>query len=154
MTVIGWYHSHPTSSPRPSQHDIVCQSVHQQHMRSLDGRIDPCLGVIISPFRGQSPSSEMQLFCVMHTNDGRPVPMHLEYTCMWDSTISQELAAEMRAMSNLYSHKPTGVKLHKHWKNNMTIFQKMAESLKQKAPKDISDNRFVDILRHIVAKEE
>ena len=59
MTVIGWYHSHPTSSPRPSQHDIVCQSVHQQHMRSLDGRIDPCLGVIVSPFRGTSPASEV-----------------------------------------------------------------------------------------------
>lgn len=154
MTVIGWYHSHPTSSPRPSQHDIVCQSVHQQHMRSLDGRIDPCLGVIVSPFRGSTPTSEMQLFCVMHTNDGRPVPMHLEYTCVWDSTISPALATEMRAMSLLYSQQKSGVKFDQHWRNNMNIFRKMTESLKQKTPKDISEEQFVDVMRQIVAKEE
>jgi len=154
LTVIGWYHSHPTSSPRPSQHDIVCQSVHQQHMRSLDGRIDPCLGVIVSPFRGQTPDSDIQAFCVMHTNEGTPVPMHLEYTCLWDSAVSPELATEMRAMSQLYAKQETGVKFEQHWRNNISIFSKMTQSLKLKCPKDFRDEKMVDVMRQIVAKED
>ena len=73
---------------------------------------------------------------------------------MWDATISQALAEEMRKMAILYSHLETGVKLDQYWRNNMTIFTKMTESLKEKTPKDISADQFVEVMRRIVAKEE
>lgn len=79
---------------------------------------------------------------------------HFIFRCVWDSTISPALATEMRAMSLLYSKQKTGVKFNQHWRNNINIFRKMTESLKQKTPKDISEEQFVDVMRQIVAKEE
>lgn len=57
-------------------------------------------------------------------------------------------------MAILYSHLDSGIKLDQHWRNNMTIFIKMTESLKEKTPKDISTDQFVEVMRRIVAKEE
>ena len=60
----------------------------------------------------------------------------------------------MRAMAILYSHLETGVKFDQHWRNNLSLFTKMTESLKKKTPKDISEDQFVEVMRQIVAKEE
>ena len=60
----------------------------------------------------------------------------------------------MRAMSILYAHQESGVKFDQHWRNNINLFTKMTESLKQKTPKDVSEDRFVDVMRQIVARED
>lgn len=73
---------------------------------------------------------------------------------MWDSTISQALATEMRAMSILYAQQKNGVKFDQHWRNNINLFTKMTESLKQKTPKEISEEQFVEVMKQIIAREE
>ncbi|XP_074029524.1 deubiquitinase MYSM1 [Leptinotarsa decemlineata] len=44
--ILGWFHSHPTFAPEPSNQDLETQTVLQQWI----GRDKPCVGVIMSPF--------------------------------------------------------------------------------------------------------
>ncbi|CAH1976815.1 unnamed protein product [Acanthoscelides obtectus] len=46
LDILGWFHSHPTFAPEPSQQDLDTQRVVQQWI----GYGKPCLGVILSPF--------------------------------------------------------------------------------------------------------
>lgn len=46
LAVLGWFHSHPTFAPEPSQQDIETQLSVQQWI----GSEKPCLGLILSPF--------------------------------------------------------------------------------------------------------
>ncbi|KAG2183606.1 hypothetical protein INT43_006614, partial [Umbelopsis isabellina] len=49
MTVVGWYHSHPTFEPNPSVRDIENQSSYQSLFRH-DSGLEPFIGVIVSPY--------------------------------------------------------------------------------------------------------
>lgn len=44
--MLGWFHSHPTFAPEPSQQDLDTQ----QDVQLWIGTKTPCLGVILSPF--------------------------------------------------------------------------------------------------------
>lgn len=46
LDILGWYHSHPTFAPEPSQQDIETQLSVQQWI----GNRVPCIGFILSPF--------------------------------------------------------------------------------------------------------
>ncbi|KAB0794309.1 hypothetical protein PPYR_11148 [Photinus pyralis] len=46
FNILGWFHSHPTFAPEPSQQDLDTQLTVQQWI----GHNKPCVGVILSPF--------------------------------------------------------------------------------------------------------
>lgn len=46
LDILGWFHSHPTFAPEPSQQDLETQQSVQQWI----GNKRPCIGVILSPF--------------------------------------------------------------------------------------------------------
>ncbi|XP_030761687.1 histone H2A deubiquitinase MYSM1-like [Sitophilus oryzae] len=46
LDILGWFHSHPTFAPEPSQQDLDTQQMVQQWI----GHSKPCIGVILSPF--------------------------------------------------------------------------------------------------------
>ncbi|VEN42502.1 unnamed protein product [Callosobruchus maculatus] len=46
LDILGWFHSHPTFAPEPSQQDMDTQMVVQRWI----GHGKPCIGVILSPF--------------------------------------------------------------------------------------------------------
>lgn len=46
LDIIGWYHSHPSFAPEPSQQDIDTQLAVQQWI----GYGKPCVGIILTPF--------------------------------------------------------------------------------------------------------
>ena len=48
LQVVGWYHSHPVSEPKPSQADILSQKKYQDAVRLKDTADEPCIGVIVS----------------------------------------------------------------------------------------------------------
>ena len=48
LQVVGWYHSHPVSEPKPSQNDILSQKKYQDAVRMKDVAAEPCIGVIVS----------------------------------------------------------------------------------------------------------
>ncbi|RKP33889.1 hypothetical protein BJ085DRAFT_39660 [Dimargaris cristalligena] len=49
LSVVGWYHSHPTFDPDPSLRDIENQTSYQELFRRTDGA-EPFVGAIICPF--------------------------------------------------------------------------------------------------------
>lgn len=46
LSILGWFHSHPTFAPEPSQQDLDTQISVQQWI----GNDKPCIGIILSPF--------------------------------------------------------------------------------------------------------
>ncbi|KAK5644658.1 hypothetical protein RI129_005958 [Pyrocoelia pectoralis] len=46
LNILGWFHSHPTFAPEPSQQDLDTQLNVQQWI----GNNKPCIGLILSPF--------------------------------------------------------------------------------------------------------
>ena len=51
LRLVGWYHSHPASEPRPSENDVLCQQKYQGVMLSGEGGV-PCIALITSKARG------------------------------------------------------------------------------------------------------
>ena len=47
LELVGWYHSHPFSEPKPSQSDVLAQRSYQEALRR-DTMEEPCVGFIIS----------------------------------------------------------------------------------------------------------
>ena len=45
--MVGWYHSHPYSEPRPSQNDVLSHKKYQDATKTELGE-EPCVGLIIS----------------------------------------------------------------------------------------------------------
>ena len=61
MSVVGWYHSHPTFQPDPSVTDIENQASYQQLFASssnLAGLVVPFVGLIIGTYDGRNPTSQ------------------------------------------------------------------------------------------------
>ena len=48
--LVGWYHSHPVSEPKPSQSDILSQKKYQDTV--------PCVGIIVSKYDDPVPNSQ------------------------------------------------------------------------------------------------
>lgn len=46
LILVGWYHSHPISEPKPSHNDVISQRTYQEALRRPNGD-EPCIGVII-----------------------------------------------------------------------------------------------------------
>ena len=47
LVLVGWYHSHPYSEPRPSQNDVLSHKKYQDSLTTEAGE-EPCVGLIIS----------------------------------------------------------------------------------------------------------
>lgn len=47
LVLVGWYHSHPYSDPRPSQNDVLSHKKYQDSLTTESGE-EPCVGLIIS----------------------------------------------------------------------------------------------------------
>lgn len=47
LVLVGWYHSHPYSEPRPSQNDVLSHKKYQESLTTAIGE-EPCVGLIIS----------------------------------------------------------------------------------------------------------
>ncbi|XP_018333074.1 uncharacterized protein LOC108742382 [Agrilus planipennis] len=63
LEVVGWFHSHPTFSPEPSQQDIETQVSLQSW---LGGRDRPCLGIILTPYDTLGgPSAPSNIRCLI-----------------------------------------------------------------------------------------
>ena len=62
LSVVGWYHSHPTFQPEPSITDIDNQAIYQQLFQSEaggdDGSVCPFVGLIAGTYDGKNPTSE------------------------------------------------------------------------------------------------
>ncbi|GBG28454.1 Histone H2A deubiquitinase MYSM1 [Hondaea fermentalgiana] len=62
LTVVGWYHSHPTFEPVPSQCDVANQANYQALFRDGPSNLEPFLGLIMSPYDMRLPQSNRSQF--------------------------------------------------------------------------------------------
>ncbi|KAG2224461.1 hypothetical protein INT45_010527 [Circinella minor] len=49
LSVVGWYHSHPTFEPNPSVRDIEYQQLYQTLFRDDTTGVEPFIGIIVNP---------------------------------------------------------------------------------------------------------
>jgi len=83
LSVVGWYHSHPTFQPEPSITDIDNQAIYQQLFQSEvgneGGSVCPFVGLIAGTYDGKNPTSEtvMRWFHVRPRGKAVNFPMKL-----------------------------------------------------------------------------
>ncbi|KAF5305231.1 hypothetical protein FQR65_LT07770 [Abscondita terminalis] len=61
FNILGWFHSHPTFAPEPSQQDLDTQLTVQQWI----GSNKPCIGLILSPFSAHGALIASPYRCLM-----------------------------------------------------------------------------------------
>lgn len=61
LTILGWFHTHPTFAPEPSQQDLETQRTVQQWI----GHDQPCIGIILSPFSSNGALIASPYRCLM-----------------------------------------------------------------------------------------
>lgn len=67
LNILGWFHSHPTFAPEPSQQDLDTQ----QDVQLWVGNKYPCLGVILSPFSSNGALIASPFRCMIVDRDDR-----------------------------------------------------------------------------------
>ncbi|XP_044763621.1 histone H2A deubiquitinase MYSM1-like [Coccinella septempunctata] len=61
MILLGWFHSHPTFAPEPSQQDLDTQ----RQLQKWIGDEKPCVGVILSPFNRPTALTPSEYRCMI-----------------------------------------------------------------------------------------
>lgn len=145
LTLVGWYHSHPTFPAYPSIKDIDSQMEYQITMKGdSDSAYTPCLGLIISPYNKQRKSleAEYQAYWVMPPPEHRPQeyghPMQMAYNIAHDSFLTQDLLMEMRLLADFYRGAEDFIIFKTEYQSgSITHWQKLQKSLSSKLPQDL-----------------
>ncbi|KAJ3159779.1 Myb-like, SWIRM and MPN domains 1 [Geranomyces michiganensis] len=61
LSVVGWYHSHPTFDPTPSVRDIENQTAYQTLFARADG-VEPFVGAIVTPYDARHAADRKSRF--------------------------------------------------------------------------------------------
>ncbi|KAG2222327.1 hypothetical protein INT45_001590 [Circinella minor] len=163
MTVVGWYHSHPTFIPDPSIVDLENQRNYQILCREkchhgddgvddpmvIDGQeeqvrgggggtIEPFVGAIVGPYDPRLPGSASVInwFYVGDSNDDRKIPKRLIYELQNDQSISSENADRLFDLLNVYKDSPEKVDFTDLWRQDSheSKLEKIIKSLGVRMP--------------------
>lgn len=145
LTVVGWYHSHPTCSVQPTVKDVDSQMEYQIIMKGEnDSTYTPCLGFICSPYNMTKSllEAEYLAYWVMPPPEHRPHeygrPMEMIYTVAQDSFLTQDLLTELRLLADFYRSAPDAINFsHNYCQNGITYWEKLRSSLATKLPRDL-----------------
>ncbi|XP_023227497.1 MPN domain-containing protein-like [Centruroides sculpturatus] len=145
LTVVGWYHSHPTCSVQPTVKDVDSQMEYQIIMKGEnDSTYTPCLGFICSPYNMTKSllEAEYLAYWVMPPPEHRPHeygrPMEMIYTVAQDSFLTQDLLTELRLLADFYRGAPDAINFsHNYCQNGITYWEKLRSSLSTKLPRDL-----------------
>nr|CAG4636814.1 EOG090X020Z [Ceriodaphnia reticulata]SVE72796.1 EOG090X020Z [Ceriodaphnia reticulata] len=118
LSLIGWYHSHPSSPPTPTVQDIDSQLEYQLKLKGTGEQgYRPCVGMISSPFHritssdsnGQgASSSHITCFWVSPPAESRPLelgrPMAMQYNVVYDNSIKDDVVPKLVAYLYFYQY--------------------------------------------------
>ncbi|KAM6938496.1 histone H2A deubiquitinase MYSM1 [Lycodopsis pacificus] len=133
LSVVGWYHSHPTFHPNPSVRDINTQDQFQSYF-SRGGA--PFIGMIVSPYDPANPSPHSQTTCLLVKESQEPSgPQKLPYR--FDFLSSQDIPdweqTLRRAQWIIYKYCQTAgsVQMERFFRkdSHLTCLEKMLSSL-------------------------
>ncbi|KAI8150018.1 hypothetical protein BJV82DRAFT_6835 [Fennellomyces sp. T-0311] len=96
LSVVGWYHSHPTFEPNPSIRDIQYQCLYQTLFRDETTGVEPFIGVIVNPsFAFEGDISRIQYVHIDHQQKGHNVPFACAHTIVANEGLSHEVVEQM-----------------------------------------------------------
>ncbi|KAM8939312.1 MPN domain-containing protein [Pelodytes ibericus] len=142
LSLVGWYHSHPTNPALPSLQDIEAQMDYQLKLQGTENSFQPCLGLICSPYSHGNKDciSSICPFWVMPPAEHRPndygIPMEVEVTYNQDSFLTNDLLHEMIMLVEFYKGAPDLIPFHDRWSEEKTYLDKLKGSLSSRTPKD------------------
>ncbi|CAF4758383.1 unnamed protein product [Pieris macdunnoughi] len=158
LTLLGWYHSHPTNPAMPSLRDCDNQLEYQIKMRGpSEISYTPCIGVICSPYNPESPvlESSLTFFWVMPPSEQRPTeyprPLLLQYNMINESHLSTHAMEQIKKSIKYYfTHADENfINFKDNFKPDITFLDKLKSTLAPKFPKEQSDG----LLWHFIRDE-
>ncbi|XP_054011980.1 uncharacterized protein LOC128894344 isoform X2 [Hylaeus anthracinus] len=157
VTLVGWYHSHPTSHASPSLRDVDSQLDYQIKMKGpSDNGYTPCVGLICSPYNmdGSCYESNFNVFWSLPPPENRPHeyprPMLLSYTLSQEHFLSQDTLEEIRRCIEYYRSEG-GIDFTANFNNNTTYLERLRCSLASKLPgRNRSNGSYWDVIREMI----
>ncbi|XP_063242924.1 MPN domain-containing protein isoform X2 [Bacillus rossius redtenbacheri] len=158
LTLVGWYHSHPSTSATPTLRDIDAQLDYEIRMKgNSDASYTPCVGVICSPYNRewQSLESSVVSYWVMPPPETKPHeygrPMLMSYSIVQDQYLSQDALNELKRCIDFYKNERDFIKFTDKYKGNISYLDKLKTSLTSKFPRDQSDGILWSFIQELVA---
>ncbi|KAL3138447.1 hypothetical protein ABBQ32_006237 [Trebouxia sp. C0010 RCD-2024] len=148
MTVVGWYHSHPTFATFPSMIDIANQVTQQNAHKT--STCEPYIAAIVGPYNKKLPTcqSSMTWFYVAHepgripSEDENPLqagctPMQLQVVTLQNPALDAPLLGsgeppmltELQALAQRYANQRTRAELGQAWRPGLLRLHKLMASL-------------------------
>lgn len=155
LSLVGWYHSHPTQCSQPTLKDIDSQLDYQVKLNLT--KYHPCIGLICSPYDPVKHSTESAITVFMAMppemkSNSYGMPMSLNYTTVPDSYLSQDLLNELKWLTDFYYGATDLVEFSKIWHKEISFLGKMKKSLSKKLPQDQTDARLLELVGQLVSQ--
>ncbi|ORX60710.1 hypothetical protein DM01DRAFT_1361634 [Hesseltinella vesiculosa] len=134
LSVVGWYHSHPTFEPQPSVRDIENQTSYQSLFRRTDTGDEPFIGVIVTPYDASVGSNHSQIR-YLHiskewNNDGSfRMPYSCRRTIIQEHQMTPTILDQMKDMVDEYKDYEHKMDLLSDF-GDQTRLDKLLDSLK------------------------
>ncbi|XP_054645429.1 histone H2A deubiquitinase MYSM1 isoform X2 [Dunckerocampus dactyliophorus] len=133
LSVVGWYHSHPSFHPNPSMRDINTQDQFQSYF-SRGGA--PFIGMIVSPYDPTNPSPHSQTTCLLvkdsqELSGMQKVPYKFDFLPSQDIPNWDQMLRRVLWIIHKYSQTPGSVHMDRFFRRNshLTCLEKMLSSL-------------------------
>ncbi|GLV42382.1 uncharacterized protein CBL_03119 [Carabus blaptoides fortunei] len=116
LTLVGWYHSHPTSPAAPTLRDVDSQLDYQIRMKgSSDSNYSPCVGLICSPYNQEYTSLESAIiaYWIIPPPETKPNeygrPMLMSYSVLQDNVLNPSIMEDLKKCADYYKNDKTFV---------------------------------------------
>ena len=151
LTVVGWYHSHPTFKPTPSMVDIANQCNYQHLFHDTVHNVDPFIGMIVGPYDTQMPSPVSRItWYYADSPMTERNPMNLSVRSVNTVTLSlDKVLSKIEKLIKEYKDFNALVDFDKIWRvDTRTVDQKTAHNSKSSS----NNISFLDVL--LISLEE
>ncbi|XP_017284222.1 histone H2A deubiquitinase MYSM1 isoform X2 [Kryptolebias marmoratus] len=133
LSVVGWYHSHPSFHPNPSVRDINTQDQFQSYF-SRGGA--PFIGMIVSPYDPANPSPYSQITCLLVKESQEPsslnkLPYRFNFLSSQDIPDWDQTMKRAQWIVQKYAQTPGSMQMDRLFRRDsgLTCLEKMLASL-------------------------
>ncbi|XP_056630175.1 MPN domain-containing protein CG4751-like isoform X1 [Diorhabda sublineata] len=157
LSLVGWYHSHPTAAAAPTLRDIDAQLEYQIKMKGVkDNSYTPCIGVIISPYNYDTPSLESSIvaYWVVPPPESKPNeygrPMLMSYSVIQDSVVSPHIKDEMKKCIEYYKKETDYINFTDVYMGTTCYVDKLRTTLMSKFPREESETSLWKFIKELL----
>jgi len=158
QSVVGWYHSHPTFEPEPSNIDIDNQFNYQKLFLEQGSEFEPFIGIIIGTFDIRLPTeeSEINFFHVREIESIKRIPMLINHSIIQNPNLPEGIDSQIQSLIEKYTADSYRINLDDIWRysSNLIDTTKIApitkiEKLKKALIKFIPDDQVSSFLEKL-----